>query len=57
MTSQQDLTAISIVASTVSVHKSLDKFAKKVENGNWNTAIPVQASCGYRFWHELGELK
>ena len=41
MTSCQDATAI--VASTVSVHKTLDKFAKKVGNGNWNTAIPVQA--------------
>ena len=36
--SQQDLTAIGIVASTVSVHKI---FVKKVGNGNWNTALLV----------------
>ena len=29
MTSQQDSTAIGIVAFTVSVHKTPDKFAKK----------------------------
>ena len=28
-----------------------------VGNGNWNTAIPVQVSCGYQFWHRLGEFK
>ena len=46
-----------IVASTVSVHKTPDKFKGKVGNGNWNTVIPVRASCGYQFWHRLGELK
>ena len=57
MTSRQDSTAIGIVASAVSVHKTLDKFAKKVGNVNWNTAIPVHASGGYQFWHRLGEFK
>ena len=74
MTSRQDSTAIGIVASTVSVHKTLDTFAeekkkekkkerekkrkeKRVGNGNWNTAILVRASCGYQFWHQLGEFK
>ena len=33
-----------------------DKYAKKVGNGNWNTAIPVRASCEYQFWHRLGEF-
>ena len=47
MTSCQDTTAI--VASTVSVHKTPDKFAKKVGNGNWNAAIPVRASCEINF--------
>ena len=47
MMSCQDVTAI--VASTVSVHKTLDKFAKEVGNGNWNMAIPVRASCEYQF--------
>ena len=51
------LTAIGIVASTVSVHKTPDKFTGKVGNGNWNTAIPVRDSCGYQFWHRLGEFK
>ena len=49
----QDATAI--VASTVSVHKTPDKFAKEVGNGNWNMAIPVRASCEYKFWHHLGD--
>ena len=57
MTSRQDSTAIGIVASAVSVHKTPDKFEKKVGNGNWNTAIPVRDSCGYQFWHRLGEFK
>ena len=58
MTSCHDVTAIGIVASTVSVQKTPDKFAKKrVGNDNWNAAIPVRASCGYQFWHQLGEFK
>ena len=43
----QDSTAIGIVASTVSVHKTPDKSVKKVGNGYWHTAIPVQARRGY----------
>ena len=57
MTSQQDWTVIGIVASRVSVYKTPDKSAKKVGNGNWNAAIPVQASCRDQFWHRLGEFK
>ena len=57
MTSRQDSTAIGIVASIVSVHKTPDKFAKKVGNGNWNTVTPIRVSCGYQFWHRLGEFK
>ena len=58
MTSQQDSTVTGIVASTVAVHKTVDKSGeKKVGNGNWNTAIPVRASCGDQFWHRLGEFK
>ena len=51
----RDVTSRRDCHSTVSVHKTLDKFAKKVGNGNWNTAI--QASCKYQFWHRLGEFK
>ena len=36
MTSRQDSTAIGIVASTVSVHKTPGKFKGKVGNGNWS---------------------
>ena len=41
MTSRHDSTGYpSIVASTVSVHKTPDKFAKKVGYGNWNSGGP-----------------
>ena len=33
MTSRQDSTAVGIVASTISVHKTPDKFGKKVGHG------------------------
>ena len=39
------------------MHKTPDKFALKVGNGNWNMAIPVRVSCGYHFWHRLGEFQ
>ena len=50
MTSRQDSTAIGILASTVSVHQTLDKFARKkkkkkeeeVGNVNWNTPIQYE---------------
>ena len=51
----RDVTSRRDCHSTVLVHKTPDKFAKKVGNGNWNMAI--QASCKYQFWHRLGEFK
>ena len=41
MTSRQDLTAIGIVASTVSVHKTPDKFGKKVRNGKYEPVADI----------------
>ena len=51
----RDVTSRRDCHSTVLVHKTPDKFAKKVGNSNWNTAI--QASCKYQFWHRLGVFK
>jgi len=60
-----------IVASTVSVHKTPDKSAGKKKKLEMATviivteickaptlrlkAVPVRASCGYQFWHRLGD--
>ena len=49
MTSRHDSTAIGIVASTVSVHKTPDKFAKKVGNGNWNWRPQVKPIANINF--------